>query len=526
MLALVVALGATVFAFELAARAQARLLVAVLSPLATLSYAGAGVAWGGSVRLDAPRIEFHHGPWLGVLQAREARLHGPGLFWLIASRLFGGAGLPDEGTIDLLGLATAAAPDASLVSDWLQPFGLVLFESLGCNGDALTPLDRQGVGIFAGERHDRLVFRHDATADRLELTLDAERPELAAVHGYVDLTGFKPALFTDPRALSELRLARGEAGYRDLGYLARRNEFCAHGLGMSTAQFVDRHIAAVDTLLADRGIIASEDVRRLYRQLVSGGGALNFTSLPEPDWVPAQIDSSVRNDVLRQLNVTIRHDDAPPVMLRLSFSEPSAPAILPDAIVNVAPPPEALAVTPDEAITPPRSAMASAAPTLVTPAEASAPPQISVSPAVPLATQGTPPAAAAAPAPVAPATERPALSPAMDPRAPGRELGASAPPPPKDSTLALVWRPGVIERLETREVQARDYEIVAATSLAQYTGRRLRLLTQGGKLVDGRLLGVEPGRAVLSVRVGGGSAEVGVAISNIREARLVRASSE
>lgn len=527
MLALVVALGAIVFAFELAARAQARLLVSVLSPLATLSYAGAGAGWGGSVRLDAPRIEFHHGPWLGVLQAREARLTGPGVFWLIAGRLFGGTGIPDEGAVDLFGLTTSTTPDASLVSEWLQPFGLILFESLGCNSNALTSVNRQDMGVFAGERHDRLVFRHDATAHRLELTLDAETPALAAVHGYVDLTGFKPALSNDPRALSEIRLAHGEMGYRDPGYLARRNAFCAQGLDMSVAQFIDRHIAAVDTLLADHGIIASEDVRRLYRQLVSSGGALNFTSLPEPTWVPAQIDTYLRNDLLRQLNITIRHDDAPPVMLRLSFNEPTAPAVVTEVLAAGAPPLEALAVTPAEAITPPLNAtLAAAVPTLVTTAEAAAQPPISVSPAVPLATSRAPLAATPPTEPVAPPTERPVLSPAMDPRMPGRELGASAPPPPKDSTLALVWRPGVIERLETREVEARDYEIVAANSLAQYTGRRLRLLTQGGKLVDGRLIAVEPGRALLSVRVGGGNAEIGVAISNIREARLVRASSE
>jgi hypothetical protein len=110
---------------------------------------------------------------------------------------------------------------------------------------------------------------------------------------------------------------------------------------------------------------------------------------------------------------------------------------------------------------------------------------------------------------------------AVDPREPARELGASAPPPPKDSTLALVWKPGVIERLEAREAPARDYRVIAAAEIGAHRGRRVRLLTAGGKLVDGEFRGIDSGQALLRVRAASGTADVAVPLANVREIRLV-----
>ena len=101
-------------------------------------------------------------------------------------------------------------------------------------------------------------------------------------------------------------------------------------------------------------------------------------------------------------------------------------------------------------------------------------------------------------------------------------MAASAPPPPKDSTLALVWKPGQIERLPPAKAKPRDYDIVALSNLSAYVGKRVQLLSTGGKLVDGEIQSVSPGNLVLLVQVGRGSAELNVPLGNVREARLMR----
>lgn len=66
-----------------------------------------------------------------------------------------------------------------------------------------------------------------------------------------------------------MRLARISIGYQDSGYLARRNQFCAQWLGVSAAQFIDRHIEAVAAFLGARGIIPGQDVLALYQRLAT-----------------------------------------------------------------------------------------------------------------------------------------------------------------------------------------------------------------------------------------------------------------
>ena len=121
-----------------------------------------------------------------------------------------------------------------------------------------------------------------------------------------------------------------------------------------------------------------------------------------------------------------------------------------------------------------------------------------------------------------PPTE-PAATGEQAPAEPARRIIASAPPPPADSTLALVWQPGVIERLPAAEPKARNYDVIALDGIGQYEGRRVQLVTEGGKRVNGIVDGLQPGNLVLRVEARGGNAKLNVPLSNIREVRLLRA---
>src|SRR6185312_17123658 len=88
---------------------------------------------------------------------------------------------------------------------------------------------------------------------------------------------------------------------------------------------------------------------------------------------------------------------------------------------------------------------------------------------------------------------------------PAPELLPSQPPPPAGSTLALVWKP-TIERLPAAAPERRDYEVVEFAALNAQTGRFVRLVTEGGKKVEGYVVRADEAEVELRVSEGGGSA--------------------
>jgi hypothetical protein len=116
-----------------------------------------------------------------------------------------------------------------------------------------------------------------------------------------------------------------------------------------------------------------------------------------------------------------------------------------------------------------------------------------------------------------------ATHPTVDPRDAVEAIPASAPPPPPDSTAALVWRAPTIERLAERAAQPSAYVAIAPSSLGANVGARVRLLTAGGKRVEGRLKRLDGGDVVVLVLRDGGSAEMRIPAAGIRGAEVRRA---
>lgn len=524
VLALVVATGAVAACLEIAARAEAARLAAALAPIATLTYASAGIALDGSARLREPRLV-----WAGgSATARVAHVRRPGLFWLVGGWFSDDAERFASLDMDVRGLSLDGAP-ASAATDWWGTPVLAPFESFGCDADRFDASDRHQMGVDVGERRDRLAYRYHADDKRLDLTFDLEAPGVSTLRVRAEIAAFTPAAMAPGPARGEVRLSRTEVAYRDEGYFARRNHYCAQRLSITPSQFVDRHLAGIDAFLGARGIAPGADIRTAYRQLVERGGTLAFASVPDAGWALERYGSESRAELLRLLSITMRHDDTPPVMLRIAFSDPvesdPSPAVpAGDAAVVLAgtPAPPVSAPPAPEPAVPVVDPPPAAAP--VTPA-AVVPPPVAVA-AAPSSVPGEAPAAAPevreAPAQVADVVaERPSATP------PGRtigdeRLGASAPRPPEGSTLAMVWREGVVERLAPRTQQGPDHDVVPVGSLGQRVGQRVRLVTRGGKVIEGRVREVDAVRVLLAVRVDGGEAAMAVPMSNVREARVPR----
>ncbi len=506
--------GASVVALEFAARSAARDMAAAIEPFATLQYASAGIALDGSVRLREPRLSVKQGVWKGSVLARVADLRGGGPFWLVTHALGSGARLPVQMRIRTRGLHLGEGPTGVPLAGWLGTTDLALFENLGCGSDALSDKDRVRMGVETRERDDELRYQYDGDAHSLILSMDLRSENIAAVRADAELTGFAANGKLDPAALQKLRLARISIGYQDSGYLARRNQFCAQWLGVSAAQFIDRHIEAVAAFLGARGIIPGQDVLALYQRLATHGGNFKLTSLPDSTWIPARIEAYPKEDLLRLLNITARYEDAPPIMLRLAFATPERPV----DITTVVDPPVAVVTTPAPASTAPLAGTGAGgeAGTSAVPAR-DVEPATSPAPSTPAAPASVQPAAASPPPTIA--ADNSATPDLADTQG-ERRIIASAPPPPKDSTLALVWKPGVIERLPPPPAADKEFVVVAKERLAGLVGNDIQLVTENGKRFQGVVVRVSADTVALSIAVARGKAELSVPLKGIREVRL------
>ena len=79
-----------------------------------------------------------------------------------------------------------------------------------------------------------------------------------------------------------------------------------------------------------------------------------------------------------------------------------------------------------------------------------------------------------------------------------------------------------IERLPERTAQLSSYVAIAPSSLGANIGARVRLLTAGGKRVEGRLKRLEGGDVIVVVLRDGGSAEMRIPAAGIRGAEVRR----
>lgn len=504
-------------ALEFAARNAALDLSRSLQPLATLTYSDAGIAFDGSVRLQSPQLEVHRGLWKGKAEARIAEIRGSGVFWLVWRSLSADSSTPDDLTVRVSGLhLVPPVGQGPVLEGWLGSSDLVVFENLGCGSDALTDKDRLRMGVDTRERVDKFHFQFDASRKSLNASLVLESDGISRINAFAELSGMEFEHPGDPAAFSTMRLTRAGLTYEDFGYFARRNHFCAQWLGSSSTEFVSRHVGAVSDFLSSRGIVPGKELLSLYEKLVSQGGTLSLTSLPDASWIPAEIEAYPREALLRQLNITARLKDAPPIMLRLAFADPEAPLKVAEvqsvaATEHVEPAVEAASAAP------PEHAMQGFSETPV----ATAQPAALGSRVAPLAHVETPPAKAEV---VAAATKPLSQAGAVDPvgALPSAEprVIASAPAPPKDSTLALVWKPGEIERLPQAPVRNKRYRVVPVSQLATLLRADVQLLTGNGKRIDGQVKQVLGDHLVLEIHVVQGNAELNVPLDKIREVRI------
>lgn len=531
------AVGALKLAQHLAADSQARRIAGSLAPALRLTFADVGGALDGRVILESPRLEVLAGPAKGaVLRATRATIDPPGTFWLLQRIVMADASVPRGLDVRLEGATFAQdAVDRSAQEGWFGTTSLVPFETLGCEPvTAFSARDYARMGMATFPREDQLRYRYDPDAHTLRADLTATAAPFSTITAHLDLSSFEPgAWLGDARAAKAERIEQFALTWLDGGYLAKRNRFCAQLTGTDAATFADRHLAAVKSFLSTRGIVPGDDVANLYRKLVAEGGSAEISSLPEAQFAPSDYAEYEPEDLLRQLNVTLRRNTAPPILMRLAFAAPTQPADadIAAALASITPPAAGTPALDDDAVNMGPEYELPATVVRAEPSKGEGMPLLSVANAAalpvepePAAPLPQPPAeviAVATPEESAPAWTV-AAHPSVDPRDAVEAIPASAAPPPPDSTAALVWRAPTIERLAERSVTPPTYVAIAPSSLGANVGARVRLLTAGGKRVEGRLKRLEGGDVILLVLRDGGSAEMRIPAAGIRGAEVRR----
>ena len=528
---------------------DAQRVVAALTPYAQVKYDGLSAGLDGSVSLS--RVTVAQGSAHTVYRADSVELESPGLYWLLKHALLHDDTLPAQFGISVQGLKLPAALPW-LDPQWLNPTTFVPFETLGCGSTTFSAADYEKMNVAGGTAREHAEYRYDTDAKTLDLTLTLSAPAFANVVLEAELRQFDPQSLQSPAPLEKLHIGQLSADYADSGFLQRRNQFCAQRAGITPRQFAERHLAAVQDLLKQHGIEASGELSKLYRQLVEQGGQASILSLPNNNFVASAWPTSAPDDLLRQLNVTARYRDTPPVMFRLSFAPP--PETQPTVTAAESPSPAAIAAARDETASsvPPLEKTSSpevvSLPPPMLPIAAPAP--ANPLPVAPLTAQDEAGKIARAPPLPTPSAVKtddtrpvhdnlglhyldraeaklmpPALQPLPSPPpvlAPMPEFASSAAPPP-DSTLALVWKP-TIERLPEAAPQQHDYSVIDYASLKNAQGRRVRLITDGGKKVEGDVLGVDDSGVHLRINRAGGAAQFVVPQVRIRQVQLLHLS--
>ncbi len=494
---------------------DAERMVQALAPFAQIKYDSLSTGLDGSVTVTRPSVT--QGAEHRVYRADSVTFETPGLFWLLKHSLLHENEFPTA--LRVSAKHVQMPPIAWIDPELFDATTLVPFAAAGCGATSLVSADYKHMGLSDVVMDAQLDYRYQPETHALAVTAQASAGGFSAVTVHGDLHPFDLATLTSAPMWQKLHAGQLSLNVADQGFLRRRNQFCAQKTGVAVDEFINRHVAAVQMLLADRHVEPSNEVLTLYRNLVARGGEVSALSLPRTTFVLADWRNGAPDDTLRQLNITTRYGDTPPVMLRLVFTQPAqgpADDTAQTAVAAVMPAESVPVVAKLPANAPPPVATAvptiSAPPTLPTPAKRS---DSKTSDNMGLHDLDR------VEAKLAPKPQPAAQEPVKADTTAADSTYASEPPPPPNSTLALAWKPG-IERLPPKAPGRREYEVIEYANLGGVVGQRVRVITEGEKRIEGYLIGADSSAVHLRVGRADGDAQLEVPKKRIQQVQLVR----
>jgi hypothetical protein len=535
-------MGGLKLLLEYAVRQEATRATALLAPYAQLRYEAISAGIDGSIDLSGVSIT-PAGHTRDVYGAERLTLKTPGPFWILRRWIFTENALPTTLSADVVGPKLPATASIAGLEGWISPFSLVPFETQGCGvASHFSVADYQRMGLNPGKPSEHLDLRYDPDTTALDVRLSLLAPALSSIVLHTEVQHFDPRLAATADGFRKLRVSQFSVEYADQDYLQRRNRFCAQMAGVDPAVFPDQHVAAVRAFLQKHQIDPGTELTKMYRTVVAGGGHVSVMSLPKATFEMGHTSTLSPDELLRELNVTARYNNTPPLMFRLAFA-PAAddtdttaagvatqtPAAAP--IVEATKPtpqndPPAKAATSDVA-------SAQVAPTIIPPMVTTSKPTTSKPSAPVVADQSSSridkhtirePLFPVFPQKDPPRAKTEAATVAQTPSATSdsSDVLASGPEPPAGSTLALVWKPE-IQRLPPPTPAQHDYDVIDYVALSGQIGKSVRLVIESGKQVEGLVQSVDGTSVQLRVskfRGSGGTALLQIPRATIRQIQL------
>jgi hypothetical protein len=239
-------------------------------------YKGARFAWNGDLVAKDFELE-PYGPEVDArLNFERVRVDTPGWLWVIKT-LRGRKLVADTDRLHVIleGGTSNAGIDPSLGD--LGPFGTDTaspFEAEGCmDDDVWVRSELVEMGLAPGPT--TLEFDYQVKDRQLETRVVLETPGVSkvsllrheALSGAINpyLLDLMPTLATDEAWTVE-----------DQGFVKARNAFCAKRDGITPEAFVSRHVAAVQRLLAIRGLSVDQESLSTYANFARNGGDIRF----------------------------------------------------------------------------------------------------------------------------------------------------------------------------------------------------------------------------------------------------------
>ena len=211
-----------------------------------------------------------------TLTFKHIRVETPGWFWIFKTIRTGKiVADTDRLHVTLSGGTSDAGVDPSLGD--LGPFGTDTaspFEAEGCLRDAVW-LRSELVDMGLSPGPTVLDFDYQVDGSKLESRITLDTPGVSKV----TLTRHEVLPGTiNPYLLDLTQTATTDERWQvqDQGFVKARNAFCAKRDGIGEPEFVQRHMASVQRLLATQGLVLDEASLEAYASFARSGGEISF----------------------------------------------------------------------------------------------------------------------------------------------------------------------------------------------------------------------------------------------------------
>ena len=298
-------------------------MMSQLSPIADVRRGASFVGLNGDVGINRVRLATRSAsPTQFEFQADRVTFHTPGLFWLVKAGLFGvdEKSMPDRFGATLTNFAFDSKSADSGKDHSFGAYSGALFESVGCGQPSWSRQElKSALGLPIGASEIKWKVNR-MSGDAIQFLMSGGTP--GAGIGEVDIIVTAPGYAVNPSALAAATLTAASITFRDEGFIAARNAYCAKQANISVDAFIDKHIQAVrETFRSESRTVPDEPLEAAYRQYVTKGGEIVLRTRPQPGFMLASAQGYSSDQWRYYLSPIVEVPGRDPVLL--TFKEAS-----------------------------------------------------------------------------------------------------------------------------------------------------------------------------------------------------------